>query len=116
LEEYRYRGKALDLHHLMAHCRAFIGQSATMAAEAAVLGVPAIFAMRDSRGYVDALAKRGMILCSDARLPEIRNVLEQVLSRDRDHWLGRQQNILSQCINVADYVVATIERYRPRPT
>jgi len=37
----------------MAYCRAFIGESATMASEAAVLGVPAVYAAETGRSYTD---------------------------------------------------------------
>jgi len=53
LEALRYAGDPVQLHHLLGHCRACIGESATMTSEAAVLGVPAIYVATESRGYVD---------------------------------------------------------------
>lgn len=50
-----YKGSITDVHHLMAHCRLLIGESATMASEAAILGVPAIYCGRDFPGYVREL-------------------------------------------------------------
>jgi len=52
-EPYLYRGRVSDIHHVMAYCRAFIGESATMASEAAVLGVPAVYAAETGRSYTD---------------------------------------------------------------
>ena len=43
LDAHRYRGDPGEIHHVMAFCRAVIGESATMASEAAVLGVPAVY-------------------------------------------------------------------------
>ncbi|MGH7176073.1 MAG: DUF354 domain-containing protein, partial [Tepidisphaeraceae bacterium] len=40
----RYRGRVSELHHVMAYCRALIGESATMASECAVLGIPSVYA------------------------------------------------------------------------
>ncbi|MEM6942157.1 MAG: DUF354 domain-containing protein [Pseudomonadota bacterium] len=59
-----YRGPAKAIHQLMAQCRLVAGQSATMAAEAAVLGVPALYAGPDRPGYVRALADAGLIRLS----------------------------------------------------
>ena len=61
LEPLRYRGDVLDLHHLMACCDAYVGESATMAAEAALLGVPAVYGIGDYRGYVNDLAEKGLV-------------------------------------------------------
>lgn len=42
LEPFRMRINLLDIHHLMAFARGYIGDSQTMAAEAGVLGIPYI--------------------------------------------------------------------------
>lgn len=58
LESLRYEGDPSEIHHLLAFCRACVGESATMASEAVVLGVPAVYAATESRGYVDEQAER----------------------------------------------------------
>jgi predicted glycosyltransferase len=47
-----------DMHQLMAHASLFIGESTTMAAEAAVLGTPSIVIEEKGRGYIRELAKK----------------------------------------------------------
>ena len=42
LEEYRIKIHPKDMHHVMAYAAGYIGDSQTMAAEAAVLGIPSI--------------------------------------------------------------------------
>lgn len=42
VDAVRYRGPISSVHHLMEHCRLLVGESATMASAAAILGVPAI--------------------------------------------------------------------------
>jgi len=49
-EPLRYSGDPNQIHHLIAFCRAYIGESATMASEAVVLGVPAVYVATESRG------------------------------------------------------------------
>jgi len=53
LEPYRLRIPASDIHHIIAHARLLVGESATMASEAAVLGVPAVYISPLGRGYTD---------------------------------------------------------------
>ena len=50
LEAFRYKGKKADVHHLMAKCRLYVGESACMAQEAAFLGAPAIYDGHDVLG------------------------------------------------------------------
>lgn len=50
-----------DLHHALAFARLVIGESATMASEAAVLGVPALFISDTGRGYTDDEARFGLV-------------------------------------------------------
>jgi len=46
------------VHHLMAQASLLVGESATMASECAVLGVPAVFISKTSRGYIDDEQRR----------------------------------------------------------
>ncbi len=48
---YQININPIDIFHVMAYCRLVFGESATMASEAAVLGVPAIFIDSTSRDY-----------------------------------------------------------------
>lgn len=58
LESHRFHGQVNQIHHLMAYCRAYVGESATMASECAVLGVPSVYVANVSRGYVDEQERR----------------------------------------------------------
>lgn len=61
LAHLAYRGAVEDIHHLLAGCRLYLGESATMAAEAVALGVPSIFAGSDTRGYTLDLSRRNLM-------------------------------------------------------
>lgn len=58
LEPYRFRAPPETIHHFIAHAKMLIGESATMASEAAVLGVPAFYIADTGRGYTDEQEKR----------------------------------------------------------
>lgn len=57
-ERWRIKGPVEDIHHLLAHARMIVGESATMSSEAAVLGVPAVFIATTGRGYTDDQERR----------------------------------------------------------
>jgi predicted glycosyltransferase len=58
LEPMRSKGPVEDVHHLLAFARLMVGESATMASEAAVLGTPAVFIATTGRGYIDDQERR----------------------------------------------------------
>lgn len=53
LMPYRAPVPVQDIHHVLAFARLLVGESATMASECAVLGVPAIYVSPLGRGYTD---------------------------------------------------------------
>jgi predicted glycosyltransferase len=57
-EPYRVNVPLHDIHHFIAFARLLVGESATMASEAAVLGVPAIYVSPLGRGYTDDEERR----------------------------------------------------------
>ena len=77
LEQYRFRAPPHEMHHFLAHAHLLIGESATMASEAAVLGVPALYIADTGRGYTDELERRyGLV--SNITLAEAEGALEKV--------------------------------------
>lgn len=111
LASHRYAGEASAIHHVMAHCAGFFGESATMASESAVLGVPAVYAANTGRGYTDEQdARYGLVR-------NARNLDSSALDAALD-WLlqfpaGRgevlRQQLLRDTCDVAAFVVAAIE-------
>lgn len=58
LEGLRFRGPLEQVHHVLAQARLYLGESPTMAAEAAMLGTPALVVSTSRRCYIDELAER----------------------------------------------------------
>lgn len=110
LRAYRYQGDPDALHHLMAHCRMYIGESATMASECAVLGVPALYVAETGRGYTTEQDLRyGLVRhIPDLNWDSIRPVLDEFLSHDRDHWSVARKALLEDCTDVADMATRVI--------
>jgi len=81
LASKRYSGSIAEVHHLMGHCRLMVGESATMASETAVLGVPAIYCGRDFPGYVRELETAGLVHTLPAgRSKDLLALIERSLS------------------------------------
>ena len=62
LDRYRLNLKSEKLHSLMSFAALVIGESATMASEAVMLGTPAIYVDKEGRGYTRDLKNRYGVL------------------------------------------------------
>jgi uncharacterized protein len=58
LAAYALKIPASHLHHVLAHATLLVGESATMASEAACLGVTAVYISPHGRGYTDDQERR----------------------------------------------------------
>lgn len=114
---YRYRGRLSDIHQVLSGCRLFIGESATMASEAAVLGVPAIFAAETGRGYTDEQELRYGLVHNLRRLDlaAILAAVDRLLAQPAEHWQAQRRRLLADTIDVARFVADAIVDYPRAP-
>lgn len=110
LEGFRYGGHAGRIHHVMAFSRLLVGESATMASESAVLGVPAIYAARTGRGYTTEQERRyGLVRnVHDLREDVLIEAIEECLAVPAAQWQERRRHLLDECGDVAGFVADTI--------
>ncbi len=119
-EQYRIPIKTLDMHHVMAFSTLYIGDSQTMAAEAAVLGVPFVrfndFVGRI--GYLNELENVchlgfGIKASEDGAAEQMYNVVEKILATTnlKEEWENRRQKMLSEKIDCAQFLTWFIENY-----
>lgn len=117
LEAYRYKGDPSLIHHVMAHCAGFFGESATMASECAVLGVPAVYAANTGRGYTDEQEARYGLVHNARSLDSttLDAALNWLLSfpANRGHML--RQALLDDTCDVAAYAASVIEMRGRQP-
>jgi hypothetical protein len=113
LYQYAYRGKLSEVHHVMAFSKLFIGESATMASECAILGVPAIYAAKTGRGYTDEQETRyGLVKnCRDVHWEQLAPLIDDRLEKPTDTWQKARQKLLQDTIDVAAFVADSIEQY-----
>ena len=117
LQALTLRGPRRNMLHLQAFARLFFGESATMAAECAMLGTPAIFLSTSRRGYIDELQARYEMVFSfnDPRtgqaeaLTRARALLEDPATPA--HWEAKRQRMLAELIDVTDFIARTVPCY-----
>jgi predicted glycosyltransferase len=105
------------IHHLLASARLYIGESATMASESAILGVPSILVSTSSRGYTNEQGRKyGLVYTfsdpQSAQQQGLEKALE-LLHRPnlRIEWQAKRKEMLSALIDVTDFTVDIVERY-----
>jgi hypothetical protein len=119
-EQYRIKINPLDIHHVMAFASLYIGDSQTMAAEAAVLGVPFIryndFVGRI--GYLNELENEyhlgfGIKASKEGSADKMYQTLTDLLAMPnlKEEWQKRRQHMLSEKIDYAKFLTWFIENY-----
>ncbi len=117
LEKYRMAINPLDIHHVMAFAKIYIGDSQTMAAEAGVLGTPFVrfndFVGRI--GYLDELENKYQ-LGYGIKPPNIELLFLKVEELVKDEKLFKKQKekrdrMLSEKIDLAKFLTWFIEDY-----
>jgi len=115
LEDYRIPILPHDMHHIMAYARLLIGDSQTMCAESAVLGVPSI-RYSDFVGklmYLEELEKEYGLTYGIRPGNEAAffNCLEKVLNTDPDIFQSKRRIMLKEKIKVKNFFVWLLENY-----
>lgn len=115
LEQYRMRISPTKIHDLLAFCTLYIGESATMASESAILGTPFIFVSPVGRGYTDEEEKKyglGYTIHPSHEEQAIKLALE-LAQRDnvREEWQAKRQKLLQDKIDVTTWMVDFVESY-----
>ena len=119
-EQYRISINTLDIHHVMAFSTLYIGDSQTMAAEAAVLGVPYVryndFVGRI--GYLNELENVyhlgfGIKASEEGSADKMYKTVEELLSMPDliAEWQRRRQRMLSEKIDYSAFLTWFIENY-----
>ncbi|HXS16076.1 MAG TPA: DUF354 domain-containing protein [Polyangiaceae bacterium] len=114
LERYRFSAPVQHIHHFIAHARMLMGESATMASEAAVLGVPAFYIADTGRGYTDELeSKYGLVF--NFKLDAFERAITRVEELLGDPHLSatfaaRRQKMLSERTDATSWVVDYVDQ------
>ena len=111
LADLAVRGPVEQIHHLIAHARLVVGESATMSSEAAVLGVPAVFIATTGRGYTDDEERRyGLVRhFTEDQYDMALSAIEEILAQPASGFQAARQRLLDEKIDVTAWMVDYFE-------
>lgn len=107
--------KITEIHHLIAFAKLIVGESATMASEAAVLGVPALFISDTLRGYtIEEEKKYGLVYnFSRKEIEKALEIMEQILNDPQSNkkYTEKRQKLLHEKSDVTHYMYQEIATF-----
>jgi len=107
--------KITEIHHLIAFAKLVVGESATMASEAAVLGVPALFISDTLRGYtIEEEKKYGLVYnFSRKEIEKALEIMEQILNDPEStrQYSEKWQKLLHEKSDVTLYMYQEITTF-----
>jgi uncharacterized protein len=115
LEPYQVSVPAQDVHHLLYYADVFVGESATMATESAVLGTPAVFVSSSTRGYTDELERRyGLVFNfhDERRHDAALRKAVSILDATGTDWEARRERLLSEKVDTTGVILREALAYR----
>lgn len=113
LEPYRLRVPPDRFHALLAEARLAVGEGATVATEAALLGVPALYvsSLVGTMGNFTALEEAGLVECHRDGEPGVERAVKWVRAPGRvDEWRRRRDRFLAGRVDVAQFASGLVER------
>lgn len=110
LRPFQYMGALRHVHHVMAFCDLFVGESATMASESVVLGVPAIYAAETGRGYCNEQELKYGLLKNvfNLDLETIVSAVDELLALSVIDTSARHNVLLEDAVDVVEYTTKLV--------
>lgn len=115
LKPYQINIPPEKMHDALAYACLLYGESATMASECAVLGIPAIYLDNEGRGYTDEQEEKyGLVFNYTESLAHqeesIQKAIELLKTPNlREQWQKRRQKMLEETIDVTAFMVQLLE-------
>ena len=113
LEQYRFNAAAKDIHHFLACATLLVGESATMASEAAVLGTPAFYIADTGRGYTDEQEQLYQLCWTFPRnqtSKALQTILELLETPDLNtQFEARRRKMLSERTDATSWLISYID-------
>jgi predicted glycosyltransferase len=114
IREFACKIHPSEIHDFMKTCKLIVGESATMASEAACLGIPAIFISNTGRGYTTEQDKKYGII-KHYRLDQWREMVQTLrrwaVDDLRGEWQKKRWIMLREKIDVTAWMVDLVENY-----
>lgn len=115
LEKYKFPLQAHRMHHAISFASMVYGESATMATEGAVLGVPGIYLDNTSRYYTKEIEKDyGLIVnYSESEADQSLSIQKaiEILQKPKSEWIEKRKKLVLDKIDVTKFLIWFVESY-----
>lgn len=113
IADHRINFSPDELHDILYFAKMYIGEGATMASEAAILGVPAIYISNTRRGYLDELEDKYELAYTLSRRDETLNKVIYLFKEInlREKWNSKRQKMLEEKVDTVKFMVENIEQF-----
>ena len=115
LDAYALRAEVTNMHHVLAFAKMLVGESATMASESAVLGVPALFISDTGRGYTyEEEQKYGLVFnFKRNETAGIEAKISELLALPdlREEFRRRRQRLLDEKVDTTGWMIDFVDRF-----
>lgn len=110
LVRYRIPTREHQMHDALAGASVVISEGATTAAEAALLGTPALYINNSPRGYLDRLATYGLLWnYPDAHIGAIHRQVQAICDESAAHFRSRAAAVVAESVDVVKYLQQFVE-------
>jgi hypothetical protein len=116
-DKYTICIKPYEIHHLLAYASLYVGDSQTMATEAALLGTPSVrinsfVGENDMSNFIE-LEKTYGLLFSFRESSKAIVKLEELMAKEniKEEWAKKRQKMLDDKIDMTEFLCALIEKH-----
>ena len=114
LRQYQVKIPPEKIHDLLYYATLYVGEGATMASEAAVLGTPAIYisSLAKTMGnFIELEERYGLVYSYATEDKGLQKALEVLENYNRHEWKKRRKKLLGDKIDLTSFMVWFVENY-----
>jgi len=115
IEKFKITISPEKIHDLLYYATMYIGEGATMATEAGILGTPSIYlsSLVGTMGNFDELEKEYGLVYSFTDSQKARRMINELLNENnlKIKWQKKREKLLKEKIDVTAWMIDFIERY-----
>ncbi|WP_456365951.1 DUF354 domain-containing protein [Thermococcus sp.] len=114
LEKYRVKIPPEKIHDLLYYATLYVGEGATMASEAAVLGTPAVYVSSLARtmgNFIELEEKYGLVFSYNSESKALEKALDIIETYSDREWKEKRKRLIKDKIDVTKFIVDLIEKY-----